>query len=319
MELHVTIQQCFSSYLHYRSFFYLSKYKLLTPMARVLSFVLFLFIFLSSCKKDKEVIIGNNTPPPDGTISNVVKENYVNKSYISVLGRKPDATELSAGLTILNQHNISVADRTQLLDDIFAKPGYNQRLYDISVATLLNNLDTALITQSIVVFTLLLTDVNYQSLWPQIQIEKARLEVLKKSVADLNSGTISIIGLHRRCANNYFYDLINMGTENFVISMFQNFLYRYPTDDELTQGKQIVDGFEGVLFLQTGHVKDDFLTIFFGCNNYFEGQVRDLYKKYLFREPTSVEMSAQATAYKNSLDYKALQKAILSTDEYVGL
>jgi len=288
-------------------------------MTRLVGFALFLFVLVSSCKKDKKVIIDGNTPPPDGTISNVVKENYVNKSYISVLGRKPTAAELSDGMVVLNQHNLSVTDRNQLLDNIFTKPGYNQRLYDISIATLLNNLDTAQVTTFIYIFELLLTDPQYTSQWPVIKIEKTKLEDLKKSVADLNKGTLSIIGLHKRCINNYFYDQINMGTENFVVSAFQHFLYRYPTDEELAQSKQIVDGFEGVVFFQAGHTKDDFLTIFFGCNNYFEGQVRDLYLRYLFREPTSVEMSDKAGIYKKSLDYKALQKAILSTNEYAGV
>ena len=288
-------------------------------MARIYGLLFFLIVLAYSCKKDKEVIIEDNTHPPDATISNVVKENYVNKSYISVLGRKPSSTELSAGIAVLNQHNLSVADRNQVLGDIFAKPGYNQRLYDINIATLLNNLDTAQITTFIYVFQQLLLDPLYAPQYPLIQAEKTKLENLKKSVTDLNSGTISIIGLHKRCVNNYMYDQVNMGTENFVVSVFQNFLYRYPTEDELTQSKQIVDGFEGVVFLQTGTVKDDFINIFFGCNNYFEGQVRDLYLKYLFREPTSVEMSDKAQIYKNSLDYKALQKAILSTDEYAGI
>ena len=165
----------------------------------------------------------------------------------------------------------------------------------------------------------LLTQPQYAPQYAQIQIEKTKLELLKASVADLNSGAINAIGLHKRCANNNFYAQINMGTENFVNSMFQNFLYRYPTNEELIHGKQIVDGFEGIFFLKSGHVKDDCLTIFFGCDNYFEGQVRDLYKKYLFREPTSVEMSEKAMSYKNSLDYKVLQKAILSLDEYAGI
>ena len=288
-------------------------------MKRLLFLSFLLVALLFSCKKDKEITIDGNTPPPDGTISNVVKENYANKCYISVLGRKPTSAELSAGITILNQHNLSVADRNQLLDDIFSKPGYNQRLYDVAVATFINNLDTAQITQSITIFTYMLTQPQYAPQYTQITYEKTRLEQLKASVADLNSGTINALGLHRRCANNTFYDQINMGAENFVNSMFQNFLYRYPTNEELIQGKQIVDGFEGILFLKTGHVKDDFLTIFFGCDNYFEGQVRDLYKKYLFREPTSVEMSEKAMSYKNSLDYKVLQKAILSLDEYAGI
>lgn len=297
-------------------------------MTRVLTLILFFSVLIYSCKKkDKEVLIEDNTAPPDGTIPNVVKENYVNKSYISVLGRKPSSTELSSGMSILAQHNISVEDRNQLLDDILAKSGYNQRLYDLSVATLMNNLDTSLITQDIYIFTFLLTDTAYQSVWPQLTFEITRLEALKASVADLNSGMINTIGLHKRCVNNYFYDQINMGTENFVVSMFNNFLFRYPTDEELLHGKNMVDNFEDVIFLQTGYNKDDFMNIFFGggfqnypgCNNYFEGQVRDLYLRYLFREPTSVEMSEKAAVYKTGKNYKALQKAILSTDEYAGL
>ena len=206
-----------------------------------------------------------------------------------------------------------------MLEDILAKPGYNQRLYDISVSTLLNNIDTADISNNIYLFALLLTDSNYIAYWPQLQIEKTKLELLKASVADLNAGTITVIGLQKRCINNYFYDQLNMGTENFVVSMFQNFLYRYPTDDELAHAKNMVDGFEDVIFLQTGYTRDDFITIFFGANNYFEGQVRDLYLRYLFREPTSVEMSSNAATYKNSLNYKQLQKDILSRDEYIGL
>ena len=288
-------------------------------MTRVLGFILFFFILISSCKKDKEISIDGNTAPPDATIPNVVKENYINKTYISVLGRKPSALELSDGLTIVNQHNLSVTDRNQLLDAIFLKPGYNQRQYDIAVSTLLNNMDTADITDNINLFDYLLTQPQYAAEWAQIQIERIKLIQLRSSVADLNSGTLSIIGLQKRCADNFFYDQLNMGTENFIVSMFQHFLYRYPTGEELTHGTQIVDGFEDVIFLKTGATKDDFITIFFGCDNYFEGQVRDLYLKYLFREPTSVEMSSGAIKYKNSLSYKALQKDILSLNEYAGI
>ena len=133
-------------------------------MKRILFFLSLLILSLVSCRKGKEILIDDNTAPPDAAIPNVVKENYVNKSYISVLGRKPTGTELSAGIAMLNQHNLSAADRGQMLDDIFTKPGYNQRLYDISVAVLLNNLDTAGITANITLFTYLLTQPQYASL-----------------------------------------------------------------------------------------------------------------------------------------------------------
>ncbi len=291
---------------------------------RIALFFCFIICFHFSCKKEKElenieVVTPNNVAPPDNTIPNVIKENYVNKAYISALGRKPTSPELSEGKTILDKNNLSVGNRNEMLEIILSKSGYNQRLYDISLVDLLNNLDTAQITQFIFVFETILTDTAYSSAWPQIQNEKSRLELLKAASGDLESGTLDIIGLHRRCVYNYFYDQINMGTENFVVSMFQHFLFRYPTDEELTQGKLMVDGFEGILFFKSGKSKDDFLNIFFASDNYFEGQVRDLFLKYLFREPDSGEMAAKTTSFKNTLNYKELQKEILAMDEYVGL
>lgn len=284
----------------------------------------FLFpLLLFSCKKDKEienieVITSGNAAPPDRTIPNVIKENYANKAYISILGRKPTAAELSQAKSILDKNNLSPSNRNEMLDVILSKPGYAQRLYDLSLTDLLNNLDTAQITQFIDVFTVLLTDTSYSSAWTQIQEEKTKLENLKSASVALETGTINFMGLQRRCVNNYFYDQLNMGTENFVVSMFQHFLYRYPTEQELAQGKLMVDGFEGILFFKSGKSKENFLDIFFSSDGYFEGQVRDLYSKYMFREPNSSESSSKAIGYKNSSDYKALQKEILATDEYVN-
>jgi len=180
-------------------------------------------------------------------------------------------------------------------------------------------MDTADISSNIAIFSFLLTDPTYQAVWPQIQIEKAKMELLKASTNDLKNGTINIVGLHKRVINNYFYDQINMGTENFVNASFQNFFYRYPTSIELDQSKFMVDGLQGVLFLQIGNDKDDFLNIFFSSDSYYEGQVRDLYLRYLFREPTASESTTLTSTYKNSLNYKTLQKSILVLDDYVGL
>ena len=278
-----------------------------------------IFFGLSACKKTEEIIIPGNAAPPDPTVSNVAKENYVNKVYISILGRKPDVPEYEQGITALEQNNLSLDNRKQLLDIVLNKPEYYQRTYEIARADLLNNIDSAEVDETIAVFTFLLTDSTYMSAWNQITYEKNRLESLQQTVNELKGGIISIIEMHRKCVNNYFYDQINMGTENFVVSMFQHFFFRYPTVSELEDGVKMVDNFSSFLFLQPGNSKDDFMTIFFDSNNYFEGQVRELYSRYLFREPTSEEMSSKAIQYKNSGSYKELQKDILSTNEYVGL
>jgi hypothetical protein len=87
----------------------------------------------------------------------------------------------------------------------------------------------------------------------------------------------------------------------------------------LQQSSQIVDGFSGLIFYEVGSSKADFLNIFFGSQDYFEGQVRDYYLRYLFKEPETEFSATLATEYKNSLDLRAMQKAILTTDEYIGL
>ena len=282
--------------------------------------VVILNLLIVGCKKDDElVVIPGNQAPPDYTISSIVKENYINKVYISVLGRKPDSTELSSGLLLINQHNLSDLDREAFLDEVFAKPAYNQRLYEIASVKLLTRFDTSAITQMIAVYQFLLTDSTYAPVFGLINTEIARLQLLKTIPADLNNGTLTIIGMHRRLIDNYFYDQINMGTENFVVSTFQHFMDRYPTDNELEQSTSMVDGLSAVIFFTSGNTKAEYMSIIFNTNNYFESEVRELYIRYLFREPTSAEMTTYSTTYKTDLDYKKLQKTILSLNEYVGI
>jgi hypothetical protein len=277
-------------------------------------------LFTTACKKESQVVvIDGNQAPPDYTISEIVKENYVNKVYISVLGRKPEAAEITSGLSFINQHNLSIADRQAFLDDVLAKPEYNQRLYEINSIKLLNTFDTAAINAQLAVFQFVLTDSSYVSVFDIAHFEINRLQQLKNIPIDLNNGTLNTIGMHRRLINNYFYDQINMGTQNFVVSTFQHFMDRYPTDNELLQGKDMVNGLAAIIFLTQGNTKDNYMDIILNTDNYFESQIRELYLRYLFRQPTSVEMTKYAVSYKSDLDYKKLQKEILSLDEYIGL
>lgn len=282
-------------------------------------FYSFLLLFVVACKKDEQIVVLGNEAPPDYTIPNSTKESYINKVYISLLGREPDSAEFATSFTILNQNNLSVANRKQFLDSVLAAPVYNDRLYQIARTDLLNDLDTNDITFYIYVFQVFLADTANKPFWPQITYEMNRLDTLKRVSADLSSGSIDIIEVHRRCVNNFFYDQINMGTENFVVSMFQNFLFRYPTTAELSESKTMVDGQNAVLFFKIGRSKNEFINIFLSSNNYFEGQVRTLFVRYLFREPSSAELSSYMVKYKNSKDYKDLQKDILSLNEYVGI
>ena len=290
-------------------------------MLRFLVILITVSFLFGSCKKEtyELVEITDNQAPPDNTIESIVTENYINRVYISVLGRKPDASELNSGYFLLGKNGLSITDRNSFLDEVFAKTGYNQRLYEIASIKLLTRFDTSAISQQLYIYQFLLTDSTYAPVFPQIYIEIARLEKLKNIPQDLVAGTLNTIGMHRRLINNVFYDEINMGTENFVVSTYQHFMDRYPTINELEQGKNMVDGLSAVLFFQQGKTKDNYMDIILATDNYFESQVRELYLRFLFREPTSEEMATLAASYKLDSDYKKLQKSILSTDEYVGI
>lgn len=274
-------------------------------------------LFISACENE-EVIPGNEAPP-DQTIEDVTIRNYVNRVYVTVLGREAETTELEGEFNLLRSNNLSMQSRLQFLGDVFAESEYRPHLYDRERLELLNNLDTAEINNQIFVFNYILGDTSFQYLWEQAEYELARLDSLNAVPNDLAANTLSFENLQRRCIDNYFYDQINMGTENFVVSCFQHFLDRYPTDYELTQSKNMVNGAPAIVFLQSGQSKTDFMNIFLSSTNYKEGLVLNLYRRFLLRAPTSVEMGNATAAYQLTYDYEQMQKDILATNEYIGL
>ena len=283
-----------------------------------LPLVLMLAIF-SSCTKHEEVLIPGNGPPPDSTLSSIVIETYVNKAYISVLGRKPSDTEKAEGTTVLESGALSQTSREAFIQSVLDQPEYYENLYKNYYTYLLVNFDTAQTTFFIGLYQNLITQPEYAQYIDLLNYEIARLEALRDAYPNLVAGNISVAQMHRTMIDNSFYDELNMGTENFVISSFEHFFSRYPSDAELAEAAKIVDGLSGVLFFQIGTSKQDFMDIFFASEDYYGGQVKIVYNAYLFRQPTSEESALYSTYYKNTEDYKGLLKKVLTTDEYVGI
>lgn len=286
-------------------------------LTATISFVVLLSLI--SCNKQEEILIDDNTAPPDYTIDDVVVESYINRSYISLLGRKPDSNEASSASTTLRQNNLSVANREAFLNGLLGRAEYFERQYDIGRSLYLNSVDTTGINQELLVLDIILSDPQYSAVWPLVEIEKTKLLELLEIPDELTNGNIDMPEMHRRMVFNLIYDEINMGTQNFVVSMFQNFLFRYPTAAELAAGELMVDGFASTVFLENGRTKEDFMDIFFASGDYCEGQVRDVYTRYLFREPTAEELESLSVAYKADGDYQALVRSVLASDEYAGL
>lgn len=281
---------------------------------------LLVLLALGACQPDENLIlIPDNTPPPDLSVPEVLKENYVTKLYISLLGRKPTEPELFFSMAILDEENASVAKRGEVIDQILQQPEYPRRAYEIVNNQLLPGLDTFEITLRLNFYTALLDSPAYEPFIGLLEYEIGRLQDLKDAPVDFQAGTISRVDLHKRLIRNSFYDEINMGSQNFVLSLFEHFLNRYPTDAELTNSVIMVDGFNAVVLGAEGDSKDAYINIFFDADDYYEGQVISIYRDFLFRDPNSQEMGLQTVAYRTDLDYGKLLKRILSTDEYLGL
>jgi hypothetical protein len=280
---------------------------------------LFLVLLISSCTKIEDIIVGDNTLPPDYTIENTTIENYINKLYISTIGREPTEAEFTTDFNLLRNANLSQKSREIVIDGILNKSEYSFNLFTLESANILNSVDTAKINERISSYQqfLLVTTNFLDSIYVANELE--RMLTFQNSLTAFYLGTTTITELYRAMANNIFFDEINMGTENFVVAMFQHFLSRYPTDSELESAKDMVDDKNATLFFETGNGKNDFLDIFFTSNEYFTGQTNILFNRYLFRNPSSEESVNYSLDYINTGDYKSLQKRILSSEEFIGL
>ena len=281
--------------------------------------ILFLILILSGCKKSELVTVTGNQAPPDGTIQSVIVENYINRSYILVLGREPSASELLTSKSSLLGNNLDSVSRMQFLSVLTNAPDYLPHLYELNKIDLLNNVDTVEFLNFIAIFDFYLQDTTYAFQWPFLTVEKDRLVQMLNGYSQFITGTISLAELQRRMCNNYVYDQINMGTSNFVLSTFSLLINRNPTRSELTSGISMADGNNAILFLTAGNSKNDYLTILTGGNNYFEGQVARLYIRFLNRDPDTNEMVDATNLYATTGQYSSVLKKILSTNEFIGL
>ncbi len=285
----------------------------------------FIFLFFSiiliftDCKKSEIEQVPNNEAPRDTTITLVTIENYITRTYILTLGREPDSTEFNSAKSLFTETNLDSMSRQIFLDSVFNSADYRPHVYEENRIALLDNADTAEFSNWIYLFQLFLQDTTYQLQWPYFQYELDRLILMQNAFPEFVNDSIEIDELQRRMCDNYIYDQINMGAANFVISTFSNLLNRNPTSSEQQSGISMVNGNNEILFLQSGSSKDDYLNIFINSSDYFEGQVIFLYLKYLNRVPGTVEMADGTLKYSTTKDYTAVQRDILSTDEFIGI
>jgi hypothetical protein len=283
------------------------------------SLYLFALALVFSCSKEPTELIPNNVAPPDYTVDRVNKENYINKLYISMLGREPNTDEFNSARDLLGD-GVTQESREILVENVQAKEEYYDNMFNIIRQDLINGVDTNQIREDYIDgFEEALENSDDPFEIQEIEEGLVKLYLLYNSTDDLKANTATITEIQVRCVNNFIYDEINMGSFNYVVSIYQNFLHRYPTEYEIENGVKMLDDEQAVCFGGNGNSKSDFNTLFFNHDGYYEGQVINIYNRILFRNPSSSESYELTTLFKSNKDYKELQKRILITDEYLGI
>ncbi len=298
-------------------------------MCKNIVYILVLLFFTSSCKKDN--IIPDNNAPYYDEIPTLLLENYVNRAYIDLLGREPLDDEMINDVQFLRNNDVSIGSRDTLLyklqydtnfvvGDSSYKIAYFHRFYDMVKVRLIEGASNAYINSE---------NANWLFYYRQDSIagnmidgnkkllEYNKLNDIIKSEKQYMNGTISIKEYHKRMIYNSIYDDINMNTFNYINAVFDNLLFRFPTDYEFNECKLMIDDNSTQLLMgSSGNSKFDMADIICNSDEFYEGLVNWTHITFLGREATAQEKDELMNDLIINNDYQKIQRIIMSSDEY---
>ena len=299
----------------------------------LLPFIMLALSIFPGCQEDEIVIVQGNQPPQGQYVSTVQIENYIQRCFIDLLGREALDEEMNFYFNLLKTNELSSESRDSMLLDLqhdtsyrqgdsSYRHAYSQRIYSLGKGRMLESVENDYIYQEMGQLQNDLSgainngDSSLTAFFRErIQDAQAVLDIPK----DYRLGLLTMDSMHVRLMDNLVYDQINMGTFNFVISAFDNLLYRYPTDAEYEAGYTMVeDNVSTILMGQSGTNRGDFIRIMTEGQAFYQGMIMWTFKTLLLRDPTPNELSFYIASYFVDKDFEKLQRAIMSTDEYAN-
>ena len=278
-----------------------------------------------ACSKDsvvhEDLIVDGNVAPPIDGVAEITLNNYINSLYIDLYGRAATEEEVEDNVQYLKDNEYAQAARETIVEGLLNEWDYYKNFNLLTSQRLLVNLDSLSLKYQIDYWLYIIDLFNATGMTTEAyyyEFENNRIILLSTAHTELYHEEIGITEYFRRYIDNYYYDQVNMGSENFVISCFTNLLHRYPTDSELAQCVGMVDGATGVLFLQEGSSKGDFINILVNALEFYQGQVIDIYSTFLARLPTSEEMNNYSLQIQSEDHFNNVKIKVLTSEEYAG-
>ncbi len=258
-------------------------------------------------------------------------ENYVNRLFIDILGREATLTERNNFVLRLKFSQLNVNTRDSIIRDLqfdtTFKPGdssyrkaYTTRMYTISKARFLEGAADMDIAQrsSNLGFAITIYQLNGDSVnMYYARDQKKYYDRILKSNYWFSRNSITYNAMCSYMINNGIYDLINMGSFNFVNATFDDLLNRKPSTDEFNRCYQIIEkNIATDIFNRVVSNKNEYCTAITESYAFYEAEIRWWYFQYLRREVSPSFLYKALSAYMKDHSIENAQRSILITDEY---
>ena len=297
-------------------------------------FFIFLFtVFISACKKDKEIVVPNNTAPYYDGVPKVVLQNYINRLFIDLVGREALDAEMEAEENYLRSNDLSITSRAFLINklqtdtafiagDSSYKQAYYNRFYELCKARVLEAASNEYIYEQ-------MGEYQYAAFQDSIAGDSLLMSLSKQKVLNLTRiiacendylrDSIELKDVFARMLNNAVYDQINMNTFNFLNASFNDLFFRFPTSNEFNAGFNMVEyNTADVLFGKSASHKGEYLQILVNSQEFYEGIIRWMYNNLLARDPSTQEVYSLMQIFLNDHDVQKVQLHIMQSDEYAN-
>lgn len=276
---------------------------------------LVLAVVFPSCTSSVVPVVGG---PVDSTITNVELDNYINRTYIALLNRKPSESERADAESMIDVNRYDRSIRSSYISSLQERSSSKWASWQFLSDRLIDGEDTASMYDARRWYKERYENaasVGDEIYWGGLY-EKANNHI--EAMEGFLSGDTSYTALINRMVLLSNYEEINAGTENYVVSIYQHFFHRYPSDVELEQASAMLDLQWGILYGQNGNSKEEFLDIIFQSGEYQQGTVITLFETYINRTPSTEEIIDYTNEINDGASREDLQRRILTSSEYVN-
>lgn len=253
----------------------------------------------------------------DPTVSLTQIRQFVQKVYLATAGVTPSDSLMNEQIRILALSNCSRDARVAFVDKLMYSPEAMENYYAVKNEQLLDGPEAEDIENMIEDIRNEINDPANVVDVTRLSLELSRMEELRDARQEFKSGTINMVEVERRMTATRMFQWVNGSGETWVQAVFNFFLLRMPTDAELENASSMLYGSPGVLFLQTGTSDIDFLQIFFTSRSFYEGQVRELFRNNLYREPSSNELLEYTNDFSSHKNHLTTMRKIFLSNEYL--